>query len=111
MDRVPASDKSRDAGRAAMPCFPLRTFLPMKQSLLLIHAFFVVSASLSLGVSALANQVADRPLNHTESLNESTTNANAKPHVIQKRANNKVQAAYFTNWYVMCCPESLRSSY
>jgi hypothetical protein len=27
MDRVPASDKSRDAGRAAMPCFPLRTFL------------------------------------------------------------------------------------
>ena len=36
---------------------------------------------------------------------------NAKPHVVQKRANGKVQAAYFSIWYILCCPEGLHLGY
>jgi hypothetical protein len=77
----------------------------MKYSPLLICAFVVVSASLALDVSAGVMQVMDGP----ETLQKSA--ASAKPHVVQKRANGKVQVAYFSNWYILCCPESLYPGY
>jgi hypothetical protein len=68
----------------------------------LICAFFVVSASLALDVSAGVIQAMDGPFAHMQKYA-----ANAKPHVVQKRASGKVQAAYFSNWYILCCPEGL----
>ena len=82
--------------------FPCVRFLPMKQGSHLIRAFVVLSVSLVLGTSAGVPQATDRPLAYTKSLNKSRINANAASHVVQKRAFGKVQAAYFSNWYVMC---------
>jgi hypothetical protein len=81
----------------------------MKQFLLFIPALVIVFASLNPGISSGATRAVDTPLTHTKSLNKSTTNPNAKPRVFQKRAGDKVQAAYFSNWYVTYCPEGLRS--
>jgi len=89
----------------ALPYVPL---CAMKHSPL-ICAFVVVSASLALNVSAKVVQVMDRPFASTETLHKSA--ANAKPHVVQKRASGKVQVAYFSNWYILCCPESLHPGY
>jgi len=72
----------------------------MKQNPLFICAFVIVSTSLALDVPA-------GPFTYTETSLESVSNA--KPHVVQKRANGKVQAAYFSNWCVLCCVESLHS--
>lgn len=79
----------------------------MKQNPLFICAFVLVSTSLALGVSARVIQDIDGPFGYTEPPPKSVSNA--KPHVIQKRANGKVQAAYFSNWCVFYCLESLRS--
>jgi len=79
----------------------------MKQFSPLITALVAVFASLNLGISAGATGAMDMPHTVAKPLNESTTNVRVKPHVIQKRANGKVQAAYFSNWYVMYHPESL----
>ena len=80
----------------------------MKQNPLLIGAFVLVSTSLlALGVSARVIHDVDGPFAYTESPPKSVSNA--KPHVVQKRAFGKVQAAYFSNWCVLCCLESLRS--
>ncbi len=75
----------------------------MKQNPLLICAFIFVSASVALDVHARVMQGFDGPFAYTETLQE--TVAKTKPHVVQKRTNGKVQAAYFSNWYVlyMCC--------
>jgi hypothetical protein len=79
----------------------------MKQFSLLITALVAVFASSNLGISAGATRTMDAPHTDAKPLNESTTNVSVKPHVIQKRANGKVQAAYFSNWYVMYHLESL----
>ena len=73
---------------------PYELLWVMKLSSLLIRTFLVASASLSPDVSAV--QVVDGPFSHTETLHKSA--ASVKPHVVQKRANGKVQAAYFSNW-------------
>jgi hypothetical protein len=73
----------------------------MKHSPLLICSFFVASASLALDVSARVG-----PFAHMQN-----SAPNAKPHVVQKRANGKVQVAYFSNWYMLCCPEGLHLGY
>ena len=79
----------------------------MKQNPLFICAFVLVSTSLALDVPAKVVQDIDVPFAYTETWLKSVSNA--KPHVIQKRANGKVQAAYFSNWYVLCYLESLQS--
>jgi hypothetical protein len=79
----------------------------MKQNPLFICAFVLVSTSLALDVSARVMQDIDGPFAYTETSSESVSNT--KPHVVQKRANGKVQAAYFSNWCVLCCFESLHS--
>jgi len=79
----------------------------MKQNLLFICAFVLASSSLAHDVSARVIQDVDGPFAYTETLPKSVSNA--KPHVIQKRSNGKVQAAYFSNWCVLCCSESLYS--
>jgi hypothetical protein len=80
----------------------------MKRNPLFICAFVLVSTSLTLHVSARVMQDIDRgPFAYTETPLKSVSNA--KPHVAQKRANGKVQAAYFSNWCVMSCLESLHS--
>jgi hypothetical protein len=79
----------------------------MKQSPLFICAFVLVSTSLALDVSAKVMQDIDGPFAYTETPLKSVFNA--KPNVIQKRANGKVQAAYFSNWCVLCCLKSLNS--
>ena len=104
MGGAPASDKNRGAGQTAMSCPPYVLLLAMKHSPLLVCAFFVLSASLALDVSAGVVQIIDGSLAYTETLQKFA--ANARPHVVQKRANGKVQAAYFSNWYILCCPES-----
>ncbi|KAI0275863.1 glycoside hydrolase superfamily [Russula aff. rugulosa BPL654] len=68
----------------------------MKQNPLFICAFVLVSTSLALDVPAKVAQDIDGPFAYTETWFKSVSNA--KPHVIQKRANGKVQAAYFSNW-------------
>lgn len=73
----------------------------MKQSPFFIGAFVLVSTSLALDVSARVMQDVDGPFAYAETPLESASNA--KPHVIQKRADGKVQAAYFSNWCVLCC--------
>jgi hypothetical protein len=90
--------------------FPRVLFLPMNQFSLLVPALVVIFSSLALGISTGTTRTMDTPLTCNKSLNKSTTNVNSKPHIVQKRANDKVQAAYFSNWYVMDCP-SLRSIY
>lgn len=70
---------------------PYELLWAMKLSPLLICPFLVASVSLSPYVSAV--QVVGGPF---ETLHKSS--ANVKPHVVQKRANGKVQAAYFSNW-------------
>lgn len=67
----------------------------MKQNPLFICTFFLVSTSLALGVSASAVQDIG-PFTYTDTSPESVSDA--KSHVVQKRANGKVQAAYFSNW-------------
>ena len=81
----------------------------MKQNLLFICAFVLVSTSLALDVSesVTVTQDIDGPFAYTETPPKSVSNP--KPHVVQKRANGKVQAAYFSNWCVLCCLESLHS--
>lgn len=79
----------------------------MKQNPLFICAFVLVSTSLALDVPAKVVQDIDVPFAYTETWLKSVSNA--KPHVIQKRANGKVQAAYFSNWCVLCYLESLQS--
>ena len=79
----------------------------MKQNSLLIGAFVLVSTSLALDVSARVIHDVDGPFAYTEFPPKSVSTA--KPHVVQKRAFDKVQAAYFSNWCVLCCLESLRS--
>ena len=79
----------------------------MKQSSHLIRAFVVLSVSLAFGISTGVTQAKDTPFAHTKSLNKSRTNANTTSYVAQERAFGKVQAAYFSNWYVMCYPEFL----
>jgi hypothetical protein len=81
---------------------PLCVLLWVMKHSPLICAFFVVSASLALDVSAGVIQAMDGPFAHMQKYA-----ANAKPHVVQKRASGKVQAAYFSNWYILCCPEGL----
>jgi hypothetical protein len=66
----------------------------MKFGLLLICTFLVASVSPALDVTAV--QVMDKPLSYTETLHKSAPNA--KRQVVQKRANGKVQAGYFSNW-------------
>jgi hypothetical protein len=78
----------------------------MKHTPLLICAFVAVSA---LDVSARVMRVMDGPFAHTETLQKFA--ANAKPHVVQKRANGKVQVAYFSNWYILCFPKALHLGY
>jgi hypothetical protein len=78
----------------------------MKQISFLIPALVAVFASLNLGTSAGATGATDTPHTDVKPLNESPTNVNVKPHLVQKRANDKVQAAYFSNWYVMYRRES-----
>lgn len=77
----------------------------MKQNPLFICAFALVSTSLVLDVSATVMQDINGPFAHTETSLNSVSNA--KPHVLQERANGKVQAAYFSNWCVLCCLENL----
>jgi hypothetical protein len=79
----------------------------MKQNPLFVCAFVLITGSLALDVSAMVMQDIDEPLAYTETPLKSVFNA--KPHVIQKRANGKVQAAYFSNWYVLCYREGLYS--
>jgi len=79
----------------------------MKQNPIFICAFVLVSTSLALDLSARVTQDIDGPFAYTET--PPTSVSNAKPHVVQKRANGKVQAAYFSNWYVLCSLESLHS--
>jgi hypothetical protein len=79
----------------------------MKQNPLFICAFVLVSTSLALDVSARVMQDIDEPFAYTETPPKSVSNP--KPHVVQKRANGKVQAAYFSNWCVLCFFESLHS--
>lgn len=55
----------------------------MKPNPLFICTFVLVSTSLALEIFASVT------------------------HVVQKRASGKVQAAYFSNWCVLCCLESL----
>lgn len=74
--------------------FPYEILWAMKFSPLLICTFLVASVSPALDVSAV--QVMDEPFSYTETLHKSA--AYAKPHVVQKRANGKVQAGYFSNW-------------
>lgn len=74
--------------------FPYELFWAMKFSPLLICTLLVVSISPALDVSAV--QVTGEPFSYTETLHKSA--ANAKPHDVQKRANGKVQAGYFSNW-------------
>jgi len=81
----------------------------MKQSSHLIRAFVVLLVSLALGISARVTQAKDTPPAYTQSPNKSRTNANTMSHVAQERAFGKVQAAYFSNRYVMCCPRFLHS--
>lgn len=104
MGSAPASDKSRSAGQTALLCPFLCTSLGDEaQPTPLICSFFVASASLALDVSA---RVMDEPFAHMQK-----SAPNAKPHVVQKRANGKVQAAYFSIWYILCCPEGLHLGY
>jgi hypothetical protein len=79
----------------------------MKQNPLFICAYVLVSTSLALDVSTRVMQDIDAPFAYTETPLKSVSNS--KPHVVQKRANGKVQAAYFSNWCVLCCLESLHS--
>lgn len=79
----------------------------MKQSPLLICAFVLLTTSLALVVPVGMTQDIEGPVTYTEPLQKSVTNA--KPHVVQRRANGKVQAAYFSNWYFSCCLESPHS--
>jgi hypothetical protein len=78
----------------------------MKQNPLFICAF-VLFTSLALEVPARVMQDIDGPFAYTETWLKSVSNA--KPHVVQKRANGKVQAAYFSNWCVLCCLEGLHA--
>lgn len=73
----------------------------MKKNLLFICAFVLVSTSLALAVSARVMQNIDGSFAYTETSLKSVSDA--KPHVAQKRANGKVQAAYFSNWCALCC--------
>lgn len=93
-----ASDKNRGAEQPTIISFPMFLW-SVKQNPLLIGAFILFSNSLAFDVPA---RVA-----HTETWIKSVPNP--KPHVVQKRANGKVQAAYFSNWCVLCCLESLHS--
>jgi hypothetical protein len=79
----------------------------MKQNPLFICAFVLVSTSLALDVSARVKQDIDGPFAYTETPPKSVSNA--RPHVVRKRTNGKVQAAYFSNWCVLCWLESLHS--
>ena len=71
----------------------------MKHTPLFICAFVLASTSLALDVSARVMQDVDGSFAYTETLLKSVSNA--KPHVVQKRGNGKVQAAYFSNWCVL----------
>ena len=79
----------------------------MKQNPLLFGALVVISTTLTLGVSARAVPDIDGPFAYTETALKSVSNTT--PHVIQKRANGKVQAAYFSNWCASYHLESLHS--
>jgi hypothetical protein len=81
----------------------------MKLSPLLLSIFVVASISLVPDVSAGVVQLMDGPFAYTETLQTlHKSAANAKP---QKRANGKVQAAYFSNWYILCCLGGLHPGY
>lgn len=79
----------------------------MKQNPLLIGSFVVVSTALALGISARAVPDIDGPFAYTETALKSVSNTT--PHVVQKRDNGKVQAAYFSNWCVLYYLASLHS--
>ena len=60
-------------------------------------------AALALAVAVVlvdATQVMHRPSEYKESPKKVKTATEAETKVIHKRAGTKVQAAYFTNWYV-----------
>ncbi|KAI0261223.1 glycoside hydrolase superfamily [Gloeopeniophorella convolvens] len=70
----------------------------MQQNSLLVRALAVVAVLLACGLVAEATQVMHRPATYKNSPNKVSTEANVKPHIIEKRASGKVQAGYFTNW-------------
>lgn len=96
MGAAPTSDKESRCRTDSnnLVAFPYELFWAMKFSPLLICTLLVVSISPALDVSAV--QVTGEPFSYTETLHKSA--ANAKPHDVQKRANGKVQAGYFSNW-------------
>jgi hypothetical protein len=81
----------------------------MKQNPLLVYIFVVVSASLALGISAAVAQ--GNPPIYPESPDKFATNVHVGRRAVQKRASGKVQAAYFSNWYVLRCPERPQSGH
>jgi hypothetical protein len=81
----------------------------MKQNPFLVYTFVVVSASLTLGISAAVAR--GNPPFYPESSNKFATNVHVERRAVQKRASGKVQAAYFSNWYVLCCPERPQSGH
>ena len=63
---------------------------------MVLLAFAAFAAVLSVS----ATQVMHRPSNYKDTPNKYKV-GNASAHVIHKRAGAKVQAAYFTNWFVL----------
>ena len=71
----------------------------MAISTTLQRLFFLAAVALAAFVVVDATQVMHRPAAY-ESAPRKFATGNAKPEIIHKRAGSKVQAAYFTNWFV-----------
>ncbi len=71
----------------------------MALSATLKRAFFLAVVALSALVVVDATQAMQRPDMFKDAPRKFAT-SEVKPQVIHKRAGSKVQAAYFTNWWV-----------
>lgn len=73
----------------------------MALSVTLKRFLLLAAAACTLFVAVEATQVMQRPANY-KAKPHVVTPAKIEPQVVHKRADSKVQFAYFTNWYVLC---------
>ena len=76
----------------------------MTLSAVLRRVYLLAAVTASALILVNATQVMQRPPTFKNAPHNVSTQHKVKPHVVHKRATSqKVQAAYFTNWYALIC--------